>query len=142
MRMQDRLDDVLQPGTLTHDLVAAGDLPAQGLRHLIGDPHLGEETTGVELRQHTSVDRIGFDLGVRDDPHLLGVRDYDPFHMRPDDGGDRGCIAGRFHHDHVVLRQCRCELLQQLAPHADAPQSLEPAIFQSHRLSKGAVAVR
>jgi hypothetical protein len=24
LRMQDRLDDVLQPGTLTHDLIAAG----------------------------------------------------------------------------------------------------------------------
>jgi hypothetical protein len=40
VRMQDRLDDVLPPGTLAHDLIAAGNLPAQRLRHVIGDPHL------------------------------------------------------------------------------------------------------
>ena len=105
VRMQDRLDDVLQPGTLAHDLITAGDLPAQRLRRLIGDPHLRQETACVELRQHAGVDRIGFDLGVRNDPHLLRVRDYDPLHVRPDHGGNCGCIAGCLDDDNVILRQ-------------------------------------
>jgi hypothetical protein len=41
--MQDRLDDVLQPGALPHDLIAAGDLSAQRLGGLIGDPDLGQD---------------------------------------------------------------------------------------------------
>ena len=53
--MQDRLDDVIQPGTLAHDLITAGDLPAQGLRRLIGDPHLpaGNRFTGLHGRLGT-----------------------------------------------------------------------------------------
>jgi hypothetical protein len=36
MRMQDRLNDVLQSHALPHDLIAAGDLPAEGLRRSSG----------------------------------------------------------------------------------------------------------
>ena len=34
--VQDRLDDVLQPGSLPDDLVATGDLPAQRLGGIVG----------------------------------------------------------------------------------------------------------
>ena len=49
VRMQDRLDDVLQPGALEHNLIAPGHLPAQSLRRLVGDPDLWQEAAGIEL---------------------------------------------------------------------------------------------
>ena len=78
MGMQDGLDDVLQPGALPHDLVATGDLPAQRLGRLVRDPDLGQEATGVELRQHAGVDGVRLDLRMRDKAHLLGVGDHHP----------------------------------------------------------------
>ena len=59
----------------------------------------------LKNQQHACADRIGFDLGVRNDPHLLRVRDYDPLHVRPDHGGNCGCIAGCLDDDNVILRQ-------------------------------------
>ena len=82
MAVQDRLDDVLQPRSLPNDLVAAGDLPAQRLGRLVRDPDLRQEAAGVELRQHAGVDRVGLDLRVRDDTHLLRVGDHHLLHVR------------------------------------------------------------
>jgi hypothetical protein len=45
------------------------------------------------LRQHTSVDRIGLDLRMRDDAHLLGVSDDDPLHVRTDHPCGRARVA-------------------------------------------------
>lgn len=38
VRMQDQLDDIL-----SYNLFAASNLPAQRLRYVIGDPHLGRK---------------------------------------------------------------------------------------------------
>ena len=43
MRVQDRLNDVLQAGALAYDLVATRDLPAQRLGWLVSDPDLGQK---------------------------------------------------------------------------------------------------
>jgi hypothetical protein len=55
MRMQDRLDEILQSRTLAHDLISAGDLPAEGLRRFIRDPNFWKEAAGVKLRQHAGL---------------------------------------------------------------------------------------
>jgi hypothetical protein len=47
VRVQDRLNDVLQAGALAYDLVATRDLPAQRLGWLVGDPDLGQEAAGI-----------------------------------------------------------------------------------------------
>jgi hypothetical protein len=142
VRMQDRLDDVLEPGALAHELVASGDLSAQRLRRLVGNPDLGQEAAGVKLREHPSVDGVGLDLRVRDDPHLLGVGDHDPLHIRADYRSDGRGVAGRLHDDHVLLRQRGRERAQPVAAHVNAPESFELAVLQHHRLGKGAVDVQ
>ncbi len=67
MRMQDRLDEVLQSRTLAHDLISAG--AAEGLRCFIGDPNFWKEAAG----QHGGVDRVCLYLRVRDYSHLEGI---------------------------------------------------------------------
>ena len=47
-----------------------------------GDPDFRQEAAGIELRKHAGVDRVGLDLGVRDDAHLLRVGDHHLLHMR------------------------------------------------------------
>ncbi len=48
----------LQSRTLAHDLIAAGDLPPEGLRLVIGDPNFWKEAAGIERREHAGVDRV------------------------------------------------------------------------------------
>jgi hypothetical protein len=50
MRMQDRLVEVLQSRTLAHDLISAGDLPAEGLRRFIRDPNFWKEAAAPARR--------------------------------------------------------------------------------------------
>jgi hypothetical protein len=142
VRVQDRLDDVLQPRALAHDLITAGDLPAQSLSWLVSNPDLRQEAAGVKLGEHAGVDRVGLDLGMGDNPHLLGVGDHDPLHVRADHGGHRRCVAGRLDHDHVVLGQGCGKGIEPIALHVDPPQSSELAVLPGHRLGKRAVDVQ
>src|ERR1700744_5694288 len=94
MAVQDRLDDVLQSRSLSDDLVAPGHLPTKRLRRLIWNPDLWQKTARVKLREDFRVDRIGLDLRVSDDAHLLWICDHDPLHVRRDHRRDRGGVAG------------------------------------------------
>jgi hypothetical protein len=40
-------------------------LAAQRLRRFVGDPCLGQKAAGIELRQYAGIDRVGFDLRMR-----------------------------------------------------------------------------
>ena len=93
MGVQDRLNDVLQPRALTHDLVAPCHLAPKRLRRLVGDPDLRQKAAGVELRQHAGVDLIGFDLRMRNEADLLRIGDYNPADVRSVHGGNRSRIA-------------------------------------------------
>jgi hypothetical protein len=99
-------------------------LPPHRRGPLVGDPHLGQEATGVELRQHRRVDPVRLDLGVRDQPHLLGVGDHDAPDVRPEHLDHGRGVARRLDHDVVVPGQGRAgEGLEPVAAHVDAPQS-------------------
>jgi hypothetical protein len=142
MTVQDRLDDVLQPGALPHDLIAAGDLPAQRLGGLIRDPHLRQKAAGVELSEHAGIDRVGLDLRMGDDPHLAGVGDHDLLDMRLDDGRHSRGVAGRLHDHHVLRRELLGKSCKEFASHVDAPKPLELTLLPGHGLGEGAVDIQ
>ena len=77
MAVQDRLDDILQARSLPDDLVAPGHLPAKRLRRLVRNPDFGQKAARIKLGEDGGVDRIGLDLRMSDDAHLLGVCDHD-----------------------------------------------------------------
>jgi hypothetical protein len=98
--VQDRVDDVLQPGSLPDDLVASGDQPAQRLSRLVWSSHLRQEPARVELRRHAGIDRVGLDLGMCDHPHLHGVGDHHLLHVRRENRHNgRGIASGLDYHD-------------------------------------------
>ena len=82
MAVQDRLDDVLQARSLPDDLVAPGHLPAKRLGRLIRYPDFRQKAACIQLSEDAGVDRIGLDLRMSDDAHLLWVCDHNPLYMR------------------------------------------------------------
>ena len=124
MAVQDRLDDLLQARPLPDDLIAPGHLPAKRLRRLISYPDFRQKAARIELGKHAGVDRIGLDLRMSDDAHLLWVSDHDLLDLRRDHRSDRSCVTGRFDDDHVLLRKLLCESLEKRPAHVDTPQSL------------------
>jgi hypothetical protein len=64
--MQDRLNLVLQPGALAHEMRAASDLPPARLRVLVSDPHAGQVVGRQQLREDLRVDLVGLDLRLGD----------------------------------------------------------------------------
>src|SRR5215813_11138981 len=112
------------------------------LRRLVGDPDLRQKAAGVELRQHTSIDLIGFDLGMGNEADLFGVGDNHPTDVRSDHCGNRSRIAGGFDDDNIAVGQLLGKFLQSLAAHDDATQPAELAVFPGHRLGKSAVNIQ
>jgi hypothetical protein len=49
------------------------------------------------------------------------------------------CVAGRFDHDHVLLRKLLCESLEKRPAHVDTPQPFELAVVLGDRLGEDAV---
>jgi hypothetical protein len=114
MRMQDRLDDVLQPRTLAHHLIAAVDLPPEGLRRFIWDQNFWQKAAGVELRQHAGVNRVCLDFGVRDLTHLDGIGDHDPLDIRANYARHRRRIAGPFDDDEIFRDKVAANAVSKL----------------------------
>src|SRR6476659_7038118 len=88
--VQDRLDDVLYARPLSDDLVAPGDLPAKRLCRLVRYPDFRQKAACIKLSEDAGVDRVGLDLRMSDDAHLLRIRDHNPLYMRCDHRRDRG----------------------------------------------------
>src|SRR5215813_7441664 len=109
---------------------------------VVGDPDLRQKAAGVKLRQYTSIDLIGFDLGVSNEADLFGVGDNHPTDVRSDHCGNRSRIAGGFDNDDVAVGQLLGKFLQLLTTHNDTTQPAELAVSPGHRLGKGAVNIQ
>ena len=94
-------DFILQAHTLTNDLRPPGNLSAQGLRGIIGNPDLGQEPAGIELRQDRGFDLVRLHARFRDEPPLKRIRDDHPCLVRPHRIPDCRRIAGRLKHDMI-----------------------------------------
>ena len=89
-------------------------LPAKRLRWLVRNPDLRQKAAGVELSEHAGVDRIGLDVRMGDDAHLLRVCDHDLLDVRRDHRRDRGRVAGRLNDDHLLLGERLGESLERM----------------------------
>ena len=121
--VQDRLDLVLQPGALTHDVRAPRDLPAKRMRLLVGEPHAGQEVRREQSRQHLRVDLVRLDLCLGDHPRLRRVRDDHPANPLLEQPRDRDRVARRFDRDLVMLTQAVREQPQRLRGRRDPAAS-------------------
>jgi hypothetical protein len=142
VRVQDRLHDVLEPAPLPDELVAAGHLPAQGERPLVRDPDLGQEATGIELRQNDRVDPVGLDLGVRDQAHLFGVGHDHTADVWPQHLGHGCSVAGRFDHNVVVRGQRAGEPRQPVPLEIDPAEPDQASVLERRRFGEHPVNVQ
>ena len=62
IRVKDRLDQILEPHLLPHELSLPGDLPSQCQSFCVRHPDLRQEAARVELCQNRGIDRIGLNL--------------------------------------------------------------------------------
>ena len=77
---------------------------------------------GIEHRlEHGRLDNVRLDPRLGDKPNLARVGDHHPTDVWPDHLGDRARVAGRLHHDMVILGQYPSERRQVVAHHAIRP---------------------
>jgi hypothetical protein len=60
------MDLVLDPGSLPHQVSAAGDLPTQRPGPIVRQPHRRQEVRRQQLRENPRVYLVGLDLRLRD----------------------------------------------------------------------------
>jgi hypothetical protein len=75
VRVQDRLDASLQSDQLFKDTHPLGNLAPAVQGFLIGNPHLGEKTGGVQPGQDRRIDLLRLDPGIGDGPDQTRFRD-------------------------------------------------------------------
>ena len=106
---------MVQAYTVTNDLVATGDLPAQAHCLLIRHPHLGQEPARVQAGEYRRVDDVGLDPRLGDKGHLPRVGNDHASNERRDRLHDRRRVPSRFYDDMILLRQLTGERRQMLA---------------------------
>ncbi len=99
--MQDRVDPVLEPRALAHDVRPASDLAPQRVGLVVGQPARGQKAGGQQLGQHLGVDLVGLYLRLGDRPGLRRVRDDYARDVALEQPRDRVGVAGRLERDLV-----------------------------------------
>ena len=132
--VKDRLDAVLQPRHLRHELAALGDAAPLQLHLLGGHPHLGQEMRRMQARKLCGIDLVGLDLRTGDGTHLQGVGDGHPVHERRQQPDDGGRVAGGLQHGFVFLRQRLGKREHRLPVHREAAMVLQQAVLQNRDL--------
>ena len=100
--MEDGLHSVAQPGALLDQSGPMRDLGAPGSGFWVGDPHLGEEVRGEQLRKRGGVDLVRLHLGGRDGARAKRIRDDDLSSVGSQNVDDGPCVDGGLEH-HLVL---------------------------------------
>jgi hypothetical protein len=143
MRLRaDRLDLVLQPGPLPHDVGPAGDLATKRVRLVVGQPYRGQVVGRQQPRQHCRVDLVGLDLGLGDRPGLLGVGDHHPTDMALQQPRDRVGVASRLDRDLIAGAQAGGEVPQPLRRQRDPSGLAHHAVLPDGDLGELAVHVQ
>jgi hypothetical protein len=126
MRVQDRLDQILESHPLPHKLHSPGDLSSQRQSLYVRHPDLRQEAARLELCQNRSIARIGLDLCMSDRPHLLRIGDHDAVDMRRQQISDGRRIAGCLDYRMVVMGEFFPRKVFQCFPqHRDSTKLLE-----------------
>jgi hypothetical protein len=110
IRMQNRMDAVLEPRHLRNELSALGDTPAQHLSIFVRHPYLRKEPARVQLGEHCGVDLIGFNLCPGDSSHLERICNNHATHEWSQQTNDDRGVAGRFQDDFIAQVESLAEL--------------------------------
>lgn len=139
MRVQDRLDKVLEP----HELRPADNLSPHCQGHRIRYPDLRQEAARIQLRQYRGIDRVGLDLGMCNHSHLLRIDDHDTVNMRGKQLSHRSRIA-RCTDDHMIVvgQILPDKILERFPSHRNPPALPESPIVECDSLRCYAVDIQ
>ena len=141
--MQDRLHLVLQPRPLPHDMRPPGDLPAQRLRRLIGDPHRRQIVRRQQLREDRGVDLVGLDLRLRDRPRLHRVGHHHPRDPRLDQlGRSRACCTSPRSRPHPRAAKLSANTRSSSPVIVDLPGLADPPVLPDRDLRELAMHIQ
>jgi hypothetical protein len=140
--VQDRLNLILQSRALPDQLGAPGDLAAQRLGVLVGDPHRRQIVRGQKFGQHGGVDLVGLDLRLSDRPGLHRIGHDHPRHVRFDHADDRMRVARRLDRDLILRTQPFGEDPQRLVTQRDLPRLADQTVFPDRDLRELAVDIQ
>jgi hypothetical protein len=134
--VQDRMDLILQPCAVAHELRASGDLASQFLGPLVRHPHLGQEPRGVQLGQYPGIDLVCLDLRIGNGARPEWIRDDHPPRVAGQDPHDRVGVP-RCLKDHIVRgAEAIGEDLQSLPRQINPPSGLHAPVLPDRDLCK------
>jgi hypothetical protein len=140
--VQDRLNLVLQPRPLAHDVRPTSNLTAQRMGLLVGEPHPGQKVGRQQLRQHFRVDLVGLDLRLRDHARLLRIGHHHPRDPRLQQLRDRVRVARRLDRYLIRRHQAIREQPEALGRRRHPPGLAHQAVFPHRDLRELAVHIQ
>ena len=119
VRVQDRVNLVLETGAMPHDLVASGSQPTFALGDGVRRPDLWQVACSVQARQRARVDLVGLDVGMGDRLDLQGVGDDHPCNEPRQYARDRHAVPGSLNHHLVRCGEAIAQTLERRSSHVD-----------------------
>ena len=137
MAGEDRVNLVLQPGSLPHDLGASRYLSPQCLSAFVCNPDLRQKAARVELGEHCRVDLIGLDARFRDQTYLQRICDDNPTNKRLEGLGNRRRITGCLENDMVCRKQTFRKSPKRIPLYSDTPTRVNAPVLKIGDLGHG-----
>jgi len=139
VRVQDRVNLVLETGAMPHDLVASGHQSALTFGGNIRRPDLWQVACCVQARQRPRVDLVSLHVSMGDRLDLKRIGDDYPRDERRQDPRDCHGITCRF--DHYLVRglEALAEALQARPCHVNSAAMPQLARLPEHHLPEGPV---
>ena len=119
VRVQDRVNLVLETGAMPHDLVASGCQPTFALGDGVRRPDLRQVACCMQACQRPRVDLVGLDVGMGDRLDLQGVGDDHPRNEPRQYARDRHAVPGGFDHHLVGWAEAIAQTLERRPSHVD-----------------------
>src|ERR1700722_10218498 len=141
MSIEDRVHFVLDPRTMTDELIAPRVQPTIALSDRIRHPNLWQVAGGIEVGQCAGVDLVGLHMGVRDGFHLERVGDHHALHEWRQHPRHGHAVAGRLDHHLIRCQKAFAEAFQCRSSHIDTTCPSKPTLLPENHLPKGSVSI-
>ncbi len=93
--IQDRMDLILNPCPMSHDLIAPGHQPPHAFCGGVWCPDFRQIPSSIKVSQCASIDLVGLYMRLRDRFHLQGISNHDPSHERRKDARYSHAVSRR-----------------------------------------------
>ena len=138
---QRRVDLVLCPRALSHQLRPTGQAPAQRSSRLVRQPAAVQQPGGQQPRERARVAAVGLDLGLGDCPQLVSGRHDHVRHLRLKRPRDRQRVARRLQRHVILGPEAVGEDLQAFRTRRHATPRAHPSCFADRDLAEIAMNV-